>query len=83
MTQREPNAELLAEIAALRDRVASQSRQIAELQGALAQATHREVATSEILGVISQSPTDVQPVFDTIVKSAVKLCNGEIGRAHV
>src|SRR6516165_9649260 len=79
MTQREANAELLAEITALRDRVASQTRQIAKLQGTLAQATHREVATSEILSVISQSPTDVQPVFDTIVKSAVKLCNGVFG----
>src|SRR5215467_10746304 len=79
MTQRVANAELLAEIAALRDRVASQTRQIAELQGTLAQATHREVATSEILGVISHSRTDVQPVFDTIVKSAVKLCNGVFG----
>jgi GAF domain-containing protein len=27
-------------------------------------------ATSEILRVISSSPTDVQPVFDTIVRSA-------------
>jgi signal transduction histidine kinase len=33
-------------------------------------------ATSEILRVISSSPTDVQPVFDTIVRSAVTLCDG-------
>jgi signal transduction histidine kinase len=33
-------------------------------------------ATSEILRVISSSPTDVQPVFDTIVRSAMKLCTG-------
>ena len=33
-------------------------------------------ATSEILRVISQSPTDVQPVFETIVRSAVRLCDG-------
>src|SRR5262249_26562646 len=33
-------------------------------------------ATGEILRVISRSPTDVQPVFDTIVRSAVRLCDG-------
>jgi signal transduction histidine kinase len=33
-------------------------------------------ATSEILRVISSAPTDVQPVFDTIVRSAVSLCDG-------
>jgi two-component system, NtrC family, sensor kinase len=76
MTPREANADLLAEITALRGRVASQGRQIAELQGALAQASHREAATSEILRVISQSPTDVQPVFDAIVENAARLCDG-------
>jgi GAF domain-containing protein len=35
----------------------------------------RQTATSEILRVISHSPTDVQPVFDTIAAAALKLCN--------
>src|SRR2546428_14041886 len=75
MTPREANADLLAEITALRDRVASLTRENAELQGALAQASHREGATSEILRVISGSPTDVQPVFDTIAVNARHLCD--------
>ena len=76
MTSREANADLLAEISALHDRVASLTHENAELQVALAQASHREGATSEILGVISQSPTDVRPVFDAIVKNAARLCDG-------
>src|SRR5262249_45219798 len=33
-------------------------------------------ATSEILRVISSSPTDVQPVFEAIAASARRLCSG-------
>ncbi len=49
-------------------------RRVQNLEVALALARERETATAEILAVISSSATDVQPVFDAIVRSAARLC---------
>jgi two-component system NtrC family sensor kinase len=48
-----------------------------ELEEKLTEALEQRAATSEILRVISTSPTDVRPVFETIVRSAVPLCRSQ------
>ena len=45
-----------------------------ELKNALDQ----QAAISEILRVISSSPTDVQPVLDAVAKNAAQLCDAQV-----
>jgi two-component system, NtrC family, sensor kinase len=53
-----------------------------DLEKRLAESLERERATSEILRVISSSPTDVQRVLAAIVRSAVRLCGGTISTLY-
>ncbi|MBI3660592.1 GAF domain-containing protein, partial [Candidatus Acetothermia bacterium] len=41
----------------------------------ITEALEQQTATSEILRVIASSPTDVQPVLETVARHAVKLCD--------
>src|SRR4029077_19727719 len=43
----------------------------------------RERATGAILRVIASSPTTVDPVFDAILDSALRLCASPVGNLHL
>jgi len=45
----------------------------------LTQSLEQQTATSEVLRVISSSPTDVQPVFETILADSLRICEAHYG----
>jgi putative methionine-R-sulfoxide reductase with GAF domain len=49
-------------------------REVDHLTRALNESLEQQTATSDILRVISNSPTDVRPVFDAIAETAGRLC---------
>src|SRR6185503_2641333 len=43
----------------------------------LKESLEQQTATSEILGVIASSPTDIQPVLNAVAKNAARLCESQ------
>src|SRR5688572_5656507 len=57
---------------------AGRETNVARLSRELSEACEQQAATAEILNVISNSPTDTQPVFNAIVQSGSKLFPGAL-----
>jgi GAF domain-containing protein/anti-sigma regulatory factor (Ser/Thr protein kinase) len=73
VTQRPTYAELRQQLAGALEREKSALQKLQDRDQQLAEALEQQTSTSQILGVIASSPTDIQPVLDTVIANAVKL----------
>ena len=74
---------LLGTMGALSLTARQQGQIVRQRNRALAEALERQTVTSETLRtLLNQSQSDLTAVFDVIIRSAVQLCNGDVGSVY-
>ncbi len=59
------------------------SSPIEDLSNELAQLVDQQAATSEVLLAVGRSDFELQPIFETVLEHAMRLCRAEAGQIFV
>ena len=62
--------------------MAPDADRVARLERELAEARDQQAATSEVLELMGHSDLALEPVFETVVRHAVRLCDADAGFVH-
>jgi signal transduction histidine kinase/CheY-like chemotaxis protein len=62
--------------------VAPDADRVGRLESELAEAIDQQAATSQVLGLMGHSDLALRPVFETVVRHAVRLCRADCGYVY-
>jgi signal transduction histidine kinase len=57
--------------------------QLAQSRRELKEALEQQIATSEVLGIISSSPSELEPVFQAMLANATRICEAKFGTMYL